>query len=164
MKKVDWLNWESSILDIYNIEYIKNPEDIPDNVLWSSRCSRTKTGKDNALPNEFYVSAINLGFYKYCEKNGFRYGILSDLYGVHFDDERLDFYDIHPTALTMERKKELGIIIRNKCRKRNYSKIIYYNSGPIMSKPYFDMLYYSGLKAYFITKLPNLNPKLKGIL
>lgn len=128
------------------------------NILWSSRCSKTK-GKDLdiAIPKDFYISPLNLLFYRYMKKYGLRYGIISDMYGLHYDDEYLRFYDVHPSTLTIDDKKRLGEIIGKKMLQRNYSKIIFYNTSPKLSIPYFEMLLYAkeyyGIEILFITKI-----------
>jgi len=147
--------WKTSLWNIWQV-HIGMPEITP-STIFISRCSKTKTGKDKALPKEFYVSALNNKFYAWAEKHKLYYGILSDLYGIHFCDEYKDFYDIHPSSLSMERKKELGEIIGTKCKEKGYSTAAFYNSAPAMSKPYFDMLWFSGLKIHFITQLPDIS-------
>lgn len=150
-------NWRKHLQEV-NITYINDNNMFkkiynPRNTIICSRCSKTKTGKNKATPKEFYVSPLNLKFYRSMEKNSLYYAILSDKYGIHFCDEYLDFYDVHPSILTKIQKVKLGGIIRNKCNKRNYKNIIFYNSSPLMSSPYFQMLLYSGLKIYFVTDL-----------
>ena len=157
-------DWRKEIEE-KDITFIDNVEDlrrILDNekVLITSRCSQTKTGKDKAIPRDFYVSNININFYEAMEKNNFYYGILSDKYGIHFADEKLDYYDIHPSELTTEEKQRLGKIIGVKTLEKGYDTIIFYNTSPLLSAPYFEMLEASGLKIYFISDL-NLFPRLK---
>ena len=139
-------------------------EQIPDQkggekVLWASRCSKTKTGKDRALPNEFYVSPLNLLFYTAMEKYGLRYGICSDMYGMHMDDEYMDYYDVHPSTLSHEQKRDLGLIIGRKTREYGYEEIIFYNSSPLLSRPYFEMLWWADLPVYFISNIKLLDQK-----
>jgi len=158
--------WKEHLAPNYGIQLIEVVEDIPDqlkgdNVLWSSRCSRTKTGLDQALPKDFYVSAINLKFYEMMHRNNLRYGILSDKYGIHMDDEFLDYYDIHPSELTGERKRELGLMIGEKVRNYGYEELIFYNTSPLQSRPYFEMLWWSELKVHFISLISLVEEKYK---
>lgn len=150
-------DWKKEIAD-RNIVFLDTAEKIrkclnEHKTLITSRCSKTKTGKDSATPKEFYVSDINLNFYAAMENAGFYYGILSDKYGIHFCDEKLDYYDIHPSELTKEKKVELGKIIGEKVSKLGYEAIIFYNTSPLLSLPYFEMLENSGLKIYYVSKL-----------
>ena len=161
MSKRDWKKEiaDKDIIFLDTIEKIRKCLN-EHKVLITSRCSKTKTGKNSAIPKEFYVSNINLNFYATMENAGFYYGILSDKYGIHFCDEKLDYYDIHPSELTKEKKAELGKIIREKVSNLGYDAIIFYNTSPLLSSPYFEMLENSGLKIYYVSKL-NLFSKLK---
>lgn len=157
--KIDWQgDWVGEIQAKLGIVTVASPDEVP-KALLISRCSKTKAvGKPAAVPREFYVSPLNLAFYAYCEAVGRRYGILSDLYGLHLDTEELPFYDIHPSELTNDKLVELGKTIGKKCRERGWEKVAFYNSGPVMSLPYFLMLRASGLKSYFFTRLPAVLP------
>lgn len=146
----------------YGIQLIQHAHEIPDqldgdNVLWTSRCSKTKTDKQTAIPKDFYIGSINLAFYERMELHGLRYGIISDFYGLVMDNETIDSYDLHPTALSAEEKKQLGAVIREKTLAQGYDELVFYNSSPLMSRPYFEMLYWSGLPIYFISKLDILD-------
>ena len=105
---IDWIENQKMLSDL-----------LPDSLL-ISRCSKTKNieRRGGALPTEFYVSNINKLFYKYCISGKYRFGILSDLYGIHFDDERKEFYDIHPKQLSDEDFERLGKVIREKTLKK----------------------------------------------
>ncbi len=156
--KVDWRHWATDVPRVFGITPI-TPGELTEETLLTTRCSVTKAvGKPKARPKEFYVSPLNLRFYRMCEQLGRRYGILSDLYGIHFDDEELPFYDVHPSELTDDRLIELGRIIGTKCRTRRIARVAFYNTSPIMSKPYFCMLAASELKVYFLTMLPRPTP------
>lgn len=140
----------------HKIKYIDNIEDfniINGNILFVTSCSKTKTGKNFAIPKEFYVSKRNIKFYEMCEKLNLNYAIQSDKYGLHFSDEQLEYYDIHPSKLTEEDKQRLGKIIKEKSKKRNIDIIIFCNSSPLQSRPYLEMLYFSNIEFYFISNL-----------
>lgn len=151
------MSWQQEILDKWNVKYIDSLSKLPEGVLWTSRCSKTKK-LAGGLPKNLYVSSLNIKFYECMEKYGLRYAILSDLYGIHFDDEKLAYYDIHPSSLTAEEKERLGKIIGEKTKGRGYSKVVFYNSSPLMSRPYFEMLSHSGLEVYFVTRLDLWQP------
>jgi hypothetical protein len=68
-------------------------------------------------------------------------------------DEELRYYDVHPKELTELGKRMLGALIREKALARGFSKMIFYNPAPLMSVPYFEMLYYSGLDILYTTAL-----------
>lgn len=146
--------WRYEIKQKYGFDVLSS--NIPVNALWTTHCSKTKSGKSQAIPKEFYVSARNILFYHLMEENKLPYGILSDRYGIHFFDEKLDYYDVHPSQLTLKRKAQLGYVIRTKCLKRNFSTIIYWNPSPIFAKPYFEMLKFSGLTIYYTTSIQKL--------
>ena len=156
--------WKNRLLNEFGVDWIENQKMLknllPDSLL-ISRCSKTKNIQrmGGALPTEFYVSDINKLFYKYCISGKYRFAILSDLYGIHFDDEYKDFYDIHPSQLTNEDFERLGKIIRDKVLKKYpiIKRFIFYNTSPKMSIPYFKMLRASGIKTYFISKIELLN-------
>lgn len=140
----------------YKIKYIDKVEDfenIKGNKLFVTSCSKTKTGKSKAIPKEFYVSKRNISFYNLCEKFNLDYAIQSDKYGLHFSDEELEYYDIHPSALSIEDKKRLGKIIYEKSSKRKIDSIIFCNSSPLQSRPYLEMLNFSNINFYFISNL-----------
>lgn len=148
-------DWKSYLKEI-GITYIEDNAKFkeiynPTNTIICSRCSKTKTGKDKATPKEFYVSPMNLRFYNAMEQNSLYYAILSDKYGIHFCDERLDYYDVHPSQLSKEQKIELGKIIEKKCRERNIENIIFQNESPLMSRPYFEMMMNTNLKIYYVS-------------
>jgi len=105
------------------------------------------------IPKEFYVSKRNRLFYQVMEKNHLPYGIISDKYGIHFYDEELKYYDIHPSKLSKQDKMQLGQRLRYKCLNRNFIEIIYWSPSPLFARPYLEMLKYSGLKVYFTVSL-----------
>jgi len=146
-------NWKTEIRQWWNIIPIERADEFPSDCLWVTRCSKTKTGRKKGLPKEFYTSYLNVRFYEVVEKLGFRYGILSDHYGLHLDCERLEFYDKHPKELSIEDKMNLGEKIHRKCQKHGFSRIVFYNNSPLMSKPYFEILFYSKIESYFFTNL-----------
>lgn len=120
----------------------------------TTRCSKTKgKGGDRAVPRNFYLSTINLRFYAWAEGRGLEYGILSDLYGIHFWNESLAFYDIHPSTLTDDQLRALGQTIGRKCRMRKISSVVFAEMSPIFSVPYLVMLLNSGLQVAYTTRL-----------
>jgi len=151
-------NWKNELVQ-YDITYLTESKKIIElcknkRVLPCTSCSKTKgQGGDREIPENFYISNRNLRFYDWCRKLNLKYGILSDLYGLHYHDELKKFYDIHPSALNLETLKLLGKKIGVKAKDRNYTTLLFWNSSPLMSRPYFTMMLYSKLKVYFITKL-----------
>ena len=151
-------HWEEDTLNNYGIKYLKSLSEIKvllsEGAILCSRCSAIKTViLEKAVPKDFYLSNINKNFYKWCEFNNFEYAILSDLYGLHWFDVEEKTYDIHPSSLTEEDFHKLSTIIRKRVIDRGYKSLIFYNTSPVMSKPYFYMMYLTGLPVYFITKL-----------
>lgn len=145
--------WRAEIRDIWGIVVLESVKRVPQNALWTTRCSRTKNKRTWGRPKDFYVSTINQFFYKWAEEQGVRYGVLSDKYGLHLDDEELEYYDLHPSALTDSDKRRLGELIRRKALEAGFNSIAFYNPSPLMSVPYFEMLHYSELKVFYTTKL-----------
>lgn len=159
--KVSGENWREQIAAA-GIHYLTSADQIKNamrqhNLLAVSRCSKTKTRK-TGTPKEFYVSKPNLQFYHWCEQHKLRYGILSDEYGLHMDDEVREYYDIHPSTLSEGQFRKLAVKIRTKMNKLGYGGLLCFNSSPIMSSPYFYMMQLTGLKMFYITKLVPLNP------
>lgn len=164
-------NWKGFIYNKFGIITINNSDSkliknflCNKKVVFTSRCSKTKGNiNDRCVPKEFYLSNLLVDkFYPFCERFNIPYGIISDKYGILFMDEKLLFYDIHPSSLSIQDKKILGGIIKKKCFEKGYDTIVFYNTSPLMSFPYFEILYYSGLNIFYITKLPNMFDLKKG--
>jgi len=157
MKKNNELNkYYKDFFIEHSIRYIDDINDfnnINGKILFVTSCSKTKTEKEKAIPKEFYVSKRNIKFYDMCEKLNLLYAIQSDKYGLLFSNEEVEYYDIHPSKLTIEDKKLLGEIIKNKAKKNNIDNIIFCNSSPLQSRPYLEMLYFSNISYYFISDL-----------
>lgn len=103
-----------------------------------------------------YDSYVNRYFYHFAMENDLPYAIVSDRYGLHFQDESLRYYNTHPSELCNDAKRRLGNLIRQKAFKRGFRTLVFYNNSPLMSKPYLEMLSYAGLRINFITRLPSL--------
>jgi len=117
-----------------------------------SNCSRTKgTQGDVAFPKKFYLGSNAQKTIKFAEQLNIPYGILSDLYGIHYHDEALAFYDIHPTEVPD--KEELARVLKKKCEERGVKQVIYCQSSPAMGRFYIDLLLMAGLKVYYVTSL-----------
>lgn len=147
-------NW----LKANGIRYIQTRDEMDEVIkrggLFCSRCSKTKsTGKLADVPRNFYISPLNINFYNACESRGFRYAILSDEYGIHFDDEKLAFYDMHPSKLTQNDYIGLALHIKRKCKERGIKELIFYNTSPLMSKPYFKMMKMSKVPFCYFSKI-----------
>ncbi len=150
--------WRVNLEKIWGIRVLSQGHTLPEHVLWVTRCSKTKSGITRGTPKEMYVSAINRYFYRHLERWGKRYGVLSDRYGLHFDNEELPWYDVHPSQLSQEDKRRLGQIIRDRAMREGFRTIVFYAPAPLMSVPYFEMLYFSGLELFYTTRLSGINP------
>jgi len=148
-------NWRSEIQGCWGIRVLNWHSPPVGETLWITRCSKTKNGVHRGTPKDLYVSPINKYFYAYMEKQGLPYGVLSDKYGLHMNNEELEYYDVHPKELTEYDKRLLGELIREKACGRGFSELVFYNPSPLMSVPYFEMLYYSGLIIFYTTVLPS---------
>jgi len=146
-------NWRNEIRKHWGVRVVSQYGLVGKKALWVTRCSKTKNSVRRGTPKELYVSLVNKYFYRYMEKHGLRYGVLSDKYGLHFDDEMLPYYDIHPSTLSMHEKERLGQLIRDKAMARDITQIVFYSPSPLMSVPYFEMLYHSDLNLLYTTRL-----------
>ena len=149
--------WKHILTNDYGFRYIDNLNEIPKDALWTTSCSKTKSRKRKGFPCNFYISKYNLLFYKYAELMNFDYGVISDKYGIHMMDEKLQNYDIHPSELSLTDKFELGQKIKNKIKDKGYEKIVFYYPSPLMSKPYFQILWYSKLPVSYISNIKILD-------
>jgi hypothetical protein len=152
--------WKKILTKNYEFTYIDSLNKIPSNALWSTSCSKTKSKLKKGYPSEFYLSKYNLLFYKYVESLNFDYGVISDKYGIHLQNEKLQNYDIHPTKLSFEDKLELGQKIKVKVKNSGYENLIFYYPSPLMSKPYFQMLWYADIPVYYISNIKMLEKRI----
>lgn len=155
-------NWKVEIKQLWSVSAVQDLSDVPEGVLWTSRCSRTKKRR-RGRPHELYVSPLNRHFYAFARNHGLRYGILSDKYGLHMDDERLSYYDVSPSDLRLEEKRALGVMIHEKATELGFEGIVFYNNAPLMSVPYFQMLCFSGMPSFFLTRLPKQPHEASGL-
>ena len=123
--------------------------------IWTTRCSKTKPVKAG-VPEQLYRSASNEFFYRFVRRNNFRFGIISDKYGIHMDIERLRYYDVHPGQLSRDAKELLGQLVKKKVEAAGFERIVFYNASPLMSTPYFEILSYCELPVYYTTRLFDL--------
>lgn len=148
--------WRKQIKEEYGIKYTSE-KDIHmlvgvNALLWTTRCSLTKPCK-NGFPTEMYDSYVTRYFYRFVLERNLPFAILSDKYGLHFSDEKLPYYDLHPSLLSEEDKRKLGKNICHKAKDRAFEKIVFYNNSPLMSQPYFKLLYHSKMPIFFTTSL-----------
>lgn len=151
--------WIYILRDKYGFNYIQNPNKIPDNVLWTTSCSKTKSSQKKGYPKDFYLGKYNKLFYKYTDLYNLDYGVLSDKYGLHLQNECLDYYDIHPGELSLDDKCKLGRLIKEKTIEKGFTEIIFYYPSPLQSKPYFEILWFSGLPVNYLSKIKLLDNK-----
>jgi len=121
--------------------------------LWSTRCAPVKARR-SSTPDVLYRSRLTLGFFDFVRRAGLRFAVLSDLYGLHLDHEALPPYDVHPSSLKETDKAQLGTVVGAKARAEGFATIVFYNSSPLRSVPYFEILAHSGLTIYYTTRLP----------
>jgi hypothetical protein len=69
------------------------------------------------------------------------------------DREQLRTYDVHPSELTADLKRDLGVLIGRKVRAEGFERLIFVNNSPIRSQPYFEMLSASGLVVAYATRV-----------
>lgn len=147
-------DWRDEIMGRWGIRILSNYDALLINqALWVTRCSKTKNDIARGTPKQLYVSPVNKYFYQQMESHNLRYGVLSDKYGLHLDNEKLSYYDVHPRELDHEDKMQLGEFIRRKAESSGFFQIVYYSPSPLMSIPYFQMLELSGLDSFYTTRL-----------
>lgn len=146
-------DWKKVVIDQFKFNYVQKSVDIPTNALWTTSCSKTKNNKKKGVPKEFYTGKYNLLFYKFMKEYELDYGVLSDKYGIHMFDEKLSYYDIHPTALDWKDKRKLGNKISKKLKKYGFKELIFYFPSPLLSKPYFEILWFSKLPVSYISSI-----------
>ncbi|MGN6547199.1 MAG: hypothetical protein ACTHK7_19255 [Aureliella sp.] len=151
---LDGRAWREQLFDRWGIPTLDAFDASLAQALWTTRCSKTKN-VERGTPEELYGSSSNQYFYHFARRANVRFAIVSDKYGLHFDDESLAYYDIHPGQLGLDDKRRLGAIVREKAACRGYSQLVYYNASPLMSVPYFEILAESGLKIVYTTRLPS---------
>ncbi len=144
-------NWREEIAERWGIGLLE--DGCVGRVLWCSRCAAGKA-RGRGHPDELYISALLAPFYRFVREAKVRFGVLSDLYGLHLDDECLPAYNVHPSSLTPERKTELGRMIGDKARAGGFETLVFYAISPVRSVPYFEMLGASKLRVCYTTRIP----------
>jgi hypothetical protein len=143
--------WRSEIRSAWGVRMFEGGK-AATTLFWLTRCAPTKA-KRPSLPHLLYRSTLTAAFFRFVQDAGLRFGVLSDLYGVHLDWEKLHPYDIHPSGLRLEDKQRLGTIVAEKVRGEKFNAVVFYNNSPLRSVPYFEILSHSGLEVYFTTRL-----------
>jgi hypothetical protein len=145
--------WREQVLRRYGIAVLQGPAEPDPSVFWATRCARVKADVAAGRADELYRSPVTGRFFRFVRRHGLRFGVLSDLYGLHLDRERLAAYDVHPSQLDAGRKRELGAIIGRKVRAEGFDRLVFVNNSPVRSKPYFEMLAASGLGVTYATRV-----------
>lgn len=123
-------------------------------ILICSRCSRNKnTTKESQFVKDLYISNTHSAFCKWAISLDREYGILSDKHGLIFHDEKIEYYDVHPSQLTDDDFIQLSLMIKNKMKKRKYDAFLFYNPSPLMSIPYFTMMSLTKFPIHYTTQL-----------
>lgn len=124
--------------------------------LLTTCCSTTKgIAKTNRelLASEMYLGKPQVEFYEFCDRNNLRYGILSDLYGLHMDTERFPLYDIGPQQLPDTVLWRRGEMIRDVCDRLGYKGIIFQLCSPVRARTYLVMALASRLPVVYTIPL-----------
>lgn len=146
--------WRGEVRVRFGINPLDSPPPARRDVFWATRCARIKAEVDAGQPDDLYQSPINRAFYRFVHHHGLRFGVVSDLYGLHLDRERLAAYDVHPSELTPDAKRRLGKLLGEKVRAEGFGTLIFYNNSPIRSRPYFEILAASDLdEIFYCTRL-----------
>jgi len=132
-----------------------DPKDVPKDALWATRCSKRKSELKRGVPKEIYTSPQNQEFYLWADKKGIPYGTISDAYGLVMNYQKIETYDLSPDKLSDSTKKVLGKTVGSKCRCLiGYESLVFYCKDCEEAKPYLEILSYSGLKVYWVRRLP----------
>ena len=75
------------------------------------------------------------------------------------NDQVIETYDRSPNSILDSIKRVLGGAVGAKCRDLGYKSLVFYCKDYDEAKPYLKILSYSGLKVYWIRKLPTNNVK-----
>lgn len=145
--------WREEVRRRYGITALDRPPGPDPAAFWATRCARIKAAAGAGTPDELYRSPVTGRFYRFVRHHGLRFGVLSDLYGLHLDRERLGAYDVHPSELSADRKRDLGALIGRRVRAEGFDRLVFVNSSPLRSRPYFEMLAASGLDVSYATRL-----------
>lgn len=149
-------NWKKTLEEDYNFKIINNYKEFPSkkDTLFCNRCCAKKSEKEKAKPKDLYISNLNYKFYFNMENYKLNYGTLSDKYGLVLENEKIKNYELHPENLNKDKKKILGREIYKKFNSLDKKYLIFYNTSPLMSLPYLEMLVYSKLdNLFFFTNL-----------
>jgi hypothetical protein len=146
------LPWREEILKYWGVTHVSIDTIDTSNHIWTSRCARTKLVR-KGKPRELYRSDLLDEFYRFVESKRVRYGIVSDAYGLHMDEEVLPYYDVHPSALSASDKRKLGEAVGCKAALAGFRSLVFFAHSPLMSRPYFEILACSELQILFVTTL-----------
>ena len=131
-----------------------DPKDIPEDALWSTRCSRRKSFLKKGFPKEIYTSPLNQEFYLWEERKGILYGTISDAYGLVMNYQEIETYDLSPDRLSDAAKRSLGESIGGECRDLvSFKSLVLYCKDYGEAESYLEILSYSGLKVYWVRRL-----------
>lgn len=144
--------WQDEIRRRWGIRHVPLEAIADEGHLWTSRCARTKRVTEGR-PRDLYSSDLLDEFYAFVELKGLRYAIVSDRYGLHMDDEVMDYYDVHPSSLSASDKRELGMLAGRKAADAGYGSVVFFAHSPLMSLPYFEILGHSQLDVFYVTSL-----------
>lgn len=114
-------------------------------VLLLGTCSKTKRPVQQGTPVQLYGSWQVELLDRVCRKNGLRYGVLSDEYGVVMDRETVVNYDTPPDAVTEDGFKRLGEVLATKMEVAGFSRLCLFTVNPKRTVPYCKIILGSGL-------------------
>ncbi len=131
-----------------------DPKDVPEDALWSIRCSRRKSELKRGIPKEIYTSPLNQEFYSWAEKKHILYGTISDKYGLVMNYQVIGTYDLSPDRLSDLEKRNLGEAVGVSCRDlTDFKSLAFFCRDYGEARPYLSILSYSGLKVYWVRRL-----------
>ena len=135
---------------------------VTDDILMLCNCSNSKSITDNVTPIQLYQGVDVRRFTKLCSTYNIPYGVLSDLYGILYFDEKVKKYDLSPTNVD---RPKLAITISEQLKIRNYTIIVYYCPTPSRAFTYLDFLVrIPDIKIVYTTKITGSEFHLRPIL
>ncbi len=117
--------------------------------IYITHCSAKKddslkiSGK-KVTPDKLYTATCIQRFINECKKKGVEWAIFSDKYGIVFPNEKIEWYDKHPSKVTKEEFKKLVNDFDEKLK--DYDEIWFYHHPKRFHSLYKRLINESKLK------------------
>ncbi len=117
-------------------------------IVWLTHCCQSKVPIEKGTPRELYMDTPGQyrlsTFWKIRDQLGSfaKAGILSYKYGLIWEDEVFENYDLSAKDVNGSQRRLLGKLIAGKISGRK--RILYYAKHPLTCVPFVQMLVYAG--------------------